>query len=617
MKRFLILCQDHTLTAACKQWLIESMHLDEAQLALKSLGKAPDGNLVALFFEDLADWIESEISSSTGHSGTPNVVILTDLCGFGVVSPHDLNPLVSVGGWEKVLGLLILGFPEVNWVFINGTPSYLWDLEYQGVVDSHFAICPKQLSDTLEKIGKSLSPPLFDGTGLRDILRKSLKQKKLEFIPCRSDLAVAIDEEREYSWLNAYTAYRFGFRAQAISTYTDMETILGNSEHPNPTLVFEDYFLQFGDHHPDGFSCLRKRDSNFKCLRSSEYRILVTSGHHHGQNREVSEDNSRYLLNLRTEGKWNKELYKPLGGIFNLWKDSGLQRKLRNGGRFGLARGYVWPPKKLDDNKGGHSAPGRLLVIAERLIARAEHLLSYSVNSVPQAVYGAVLATDALELLGGKTPTTSLQALALKHHFEVLAECQFVGMQEHMDVEGRINDITHEIDALCHWFGTKGRQKKVAGWNAELSILNTIITVFRDHNQFDEEQALLVRTRVLHRRLRFSKYPSIAKPLEIFPWYVEKLLTSFQLFITAIIFWILVLGSLYYLSINENYFTWHQGLADAFTSFIGLSPPSDNEFWEATKGWNASFWLVAVTMGLGFVHLGIFISYLYSIISRK
>jgi hypothetical protein len=625
MKRCLILCQNPALAASLRLWLMQEGHAEKELIAVKMVGQPPESAGIARTFEGLADWIESELEAGNS-SGIPQFVALTDLCGYGNVTPDELNPVRPQGGWATVLGMLVLGFPEVHWVFASGTPVGEWSMNPTGSTaalrEAHFAELPERLHGVLETVMHKVLSPLCDGTGLRDAIRAAMAVERGGFerleLPRRTNLAVAIDEERSYAWLHAYTAYRFGFRAQAVTTLAGMQWALRDTDLP-PTLIFEDYFLQFGDGHPDGFSHLRVRDKSFGGederlgqLAGADNRILVTSGHHRGQSDEARIDNPVYLRELRSRGKWNRELNKPLGGIFNLWKDSGLQRKLRNGRRRGLAPEFYWP-KKPEESESGHSTPGRLLVVADRLIARAERLLPV-VQSVPHAVRGALLATDAMELLGNKTPTTSLEALALKHHFEVLAECQFVGMQQHMDVRARMKDIQREMEALSGWFGTKKRQRTAAVWNAELSILNKLIEVFRNHNQFDEEQMLQVRARELHRKLRFVNYPAFVKPLEIFPWYVEKLVASFPLFLVSIFFWVVFLGLAYAWASGMPL---DRGLANAFSSFFSIEPPSDEALWKPPDGWNGPFWLVALTVGLGFVHLGILISHLYSIISRK
>lgn len=633
MKQCLILCQNSALATSLQLWLVQAEHVEEQLISVKILGTAPDSTGITRIFEGLTDWIESELKDGTSSSGVLELITLTDLCGYGEVRPNDLNPTEAQGGWSAVLGMLVFSFPEIHWIFASGTPSSKWNENLahnnSALKELHFAGSPEKLKAALETVSHKRLSPLCDSTGLRDAIRRTIDGKRVGVeLPCRTDLAIAVDEERSYAWLHAYTAYRFGFRSLAVTTYGGMQWVF-REKNLKANLVFEDYFLQFGDGHPEGFSNLRNRDKQLdrdehldedkksdgvklKGLAKVDNRILVTSGHHRGQDHIARIDNPLYLRELRASGKWNCEINKPLGGIFNLWKDSGLQRRLREGGRRGLARKFDWPKKPVE-GETGHSTPGRLLVIADRLIARAERLQS-GVQSVPHAVHGALLATDAIELLGGKTPTTSLEALALKHYFEALAECQFVGTQQHMDVNARIKDIQREVDALSIWFGAKRKQRVAAAWNAELSILNKLIKVFRDHNQFDEEQMLMRRARALHRKLRFVNYPVIAKPLEVFPWYVEKLVTSFPLFIVAIALWIVILGGLYSLASGVG---WDQGLADAYTAFLGIGPPSDEKLWKPSDGWNGAFWLVALTLGLGFVHLGIFISHLYSIISRK
>jgi hypothetical protein len=184
-----------------------------------------------------------------------------------------------------------------------------------------------------------------------------------------------------------------------------------------------------------------------------------------------------------------------------------------------------------------------------------------------------------------------------------------------------MDDIQCEITALCYWFGAKSQQKNVASWNAELAILNRLITVFREYNQFDEEQTILVRTRKLHRELRFTKYPFWKKLLlypfgfRIFSWYANEMVASVNSIFIAIMFWIGTLGSLFHFTNND--IGWGRGFTYALSTFLGLSSRIDDCIWKPEDGWNGIFYLVAVTISLGFIHLGIFVSHLYSIISRK
>src|SRR5205085_6309754 len=142
------------------------------------------------------------------------------------------------------------------------------------------------------------------------------------------------------------------------------------------------------------------------------------------------------------------------------------------------------------------------LVIASRLIQRADHVLQ-SASSLPQAIHGALLALEAQEYLGHRTPTTSLEALALKHQLEVLAECMFYGVEYNMDVMSRFQEIQKEVDSIGWWFQPGSR--KLSKLNAEIRIVSEMLKMFRDHSQFDEEQKSLKRIRTLHRHLWFRR----------------------------------------------------------------------------------------------------------------
>ncbi len=311
----------------------------------------------------------------------------------------------------------------------------------------------------------------------------------------------------------------------------------------------------------------------------------------------------------------------------------------------------------------GHSAPGRLLEIAERLLYRTE-LNSEHVHTVPEAVYGATLALEAQEYLGHRTPTTSLQALALKHKFEVNAECLFYGVAQNKEVKKRFSEIEREIDSIGRWLNPETR--KAAQMDAEMSIVSKLMLVFRQNYQFDEEQECLKRLRNVNRRL-WSRKRRVIRTKQIKSWksvhlvllgllgwlfhwpvragrsYVEQLVNSVALFCGAIVGWVLVFSFLYgYLcrctaelsdrtvpsvsrfnssesmfipAVQKFIYYAEQGLMHSVTAFFGLQPPHPVETFEQYGVLPLLVTLVAI--GLGFVHLGIFISHVYSVISRR
>jgi hypothetical protein len=463
--------------------------------------------------------------------------------------------------------------------------------------------------------------PIFDGTGLRDWVRNCATANQItandaEYLARRKEgvIACSVDDETPYSYLQAYASYRFGFRAITVNSALSADYLFGpNSPFPVPFLTFEDIYVNF----PDGSSGMswlgvnpsnnRGRDTRWPRLSHASYRIFVTSGHRSRGEREKWSSNLDYLAR---QGNHTCLLYKPYAGIFRLWQESGLRKKLRWSANptcrvhRGVAEGFDWPPtlRPNHSDEQSHSSPGAFLAVAESLIGRAEELLP-NVRSVVEALHGAVFATDALELLGGRTPTVAIQALQLKHHFEVVAECRFAGVEHHIQLEERFAEIERDVTLICSWFGRA--QQTTAAMNAELRILVDLLRVFRESALFDEEQACMRRARTLHRKISLQRrrlFAAIAFP---FRWYLDFLLGSIPRFLGAIGVWLLVLTCLYSatssLSIADAFHT-------AFVSFIAIEPP-------ASPDPNVAVSMLA--MVLGATHLGIFISHLYSLMARK
>jgi hypothetical protein len=290
------------------------------------------------------------------------------------------------------------------------------------------------------------------------------------------------------------------------------------------------------------------------------------------------------------------------------------------------------------------------------LLARCREPIT-SVETVADAVHGAVLAREALELLGNRTPTTSLEALALQHQFEAIAECKFYGVQTEFNVRSRLADIQMNIGDIAP-FGEQmePQQESFSIWNSESAIVGKLMKVFQDENQFDEEQECAVRSRYLHRKMWFAYNPTIqsfdflprytygplCKCFELLPnstriflkkclegmaQYVHWLIQSIFNFICAIGIWILGLGIFYSLfgnhgplglplsySIGAAFTKGINGIYYAITSFFSMQPatalPSD-----AGKELPAVVTCVAIIAG--FFHLGVFISYIYTKVTRK
>lgn len=572
-------------------------------------------------FRQIADALERGSNEGPGPQGLRNAIAIIDLVDANLEKLEDLNPITRGPRWASVVAMLVLAFPEIHWVLV--TPHQ--PMNSSLFAQAHFLGASHPLAEILALCDAKFTN-LFDATNLRNLIRRKLREVALQsgqitsHLPLRKALAAAVDEEETYVYFNAYTAYRFGFRSHLVASHAMMQTLFETSplaRHEPVTLTFEDIYLNFPDEAPHiRLSNLRERDHLADKLQEPEHRIFVTVGHRH--DRPTWNDNREYLRHLQSQGKHCKMLYKPLAGIFDLWEKSGLRRWLHD--NRGLAPEFNWPPQENQDRElqGHHSAPGRLLEIADRLITRAAHIFD-TATSVPEAVHGAVLALEAQELLGNKTPTTTLEALSLKHQLEVTAECMFYGVEYNFNVQRRFDDIHQDVKSIGRWFHSSTR--KLSELNAEISILSDLMQVFRKYNQFDEEQECLRQIRNLIRHLWFRKNKSWAWIFYVPRWYIEYLLGRMRRFAAAIALWIFALGLLFHAAEQQSggWLAKFSGtVVHVFTSFFGLQPPHEMVMHNPDSALNLPLaWVVIVAITVGFVHLGIFVSHLYAIIARK
>jgi len=567
MPRYLILAQSQPTANALRAWLDL---LGEADRSNCILSDGPPGSVgIVEAFETLVERVEQ---AASGGERLPlnQVIVLVDS-----IRPAGLSAVEEAGSWDNLIAMLILSFPEIRWVFgvMRGEGA-----------DSCWSRTIAPQHDLASLLGPARRDPLFDPTGLRQWVRAHTKvglQKATEGddleLPMRHKTAAAIDEEHPCAYIHGYTAYRFGCRADVIATWSLMKARFNRREedtaeqepadchgfwHPLDShgywLLLEDMSLKFPDK-PGTCRLLDLEDRKAECSlldstdaarETSDHRILVTTGQTHPGDKTLRE-NRRYLRQKKTHGRGDV-VFKPLCGMFDLWAKARLYRKQAGTARRGDAPGFVWPPpypsrqRRSDDGTtprqdSRHGTPGKLMLIAETLIGRARALLD-RVETVGDAVQGAVLATDAMELTGGRAPTTAIEALSLKHRFEVLAECQFSGVENHLSIAPRLEEIEGETTAICRWFAR--RQRRSATLNARMHIFNQLVATLREQNQFDEEQTCMNRVRHIHATLWMR-----ARPWRYLFWlpirYVQLLLTSLPTFALVLTAWVIVLAVLF------------------------------------------------------------------------
>jgi hypothetical protein len=154
-------------------------------------------------------------------------------------------------------------------------------------------------------------------------------------------------------------------------------------------------------------------------------------------------------------------------------------------------------------------------------------------------------------------------------------------------------------------------------WNAEATVLLRLIAVFRNYNRFNEEQIVRVRERELHRLTWFAKrFGNVGSqfrwlnPVYMIAWYVEFLLKSVPGFLSAIAAWLFGLTFLYATTTFQRRFDWNFAFQNALVSFFSIQPPGDTSI-------HFNFFVVALAILGGVLHIGVLISHLYTIVSRR
>ena len=595
---------------------------------------------VSEFMEDLA---------GPNGCGLRNALVLTDLYDPEHSSLETISPLEERAAPGATLAaLLVLAYPEVHWAFV--TP---YQAPSEAIAKYHFVSLASGLAEVM-KARVAGYIPLFDPAGLREEFRArvwealsatSTDDDRARF-PRRQQVAGVLDEELAYVYLSGLAAFRCGYRVWPLAAFrsakagvrADHERGREQGEGERFALLFEDVFLNFADrplsfvNDPVGtgldpeerrLSCLEFRDRLLGCLEPVTRRVLVTIGPRHTRGgREAWARNRRYL-----NGKPypSCEVYKPIAGIHRLLREAGIWDRRRR--RPNLAPGFSWPPDpetSLSPELPSHSAPGRVLMVTDLLLARSRRILS-SCMSVEDAVHAAALAIEAKELLCNLTPTTALEALALQHEAEVLTESLFIGVQYNLDVQDRLREIEREVRAICQRFNPSGFRRSVL--NARLTIAERLAKRFRDMNQVEEELACLAEAR----RLRFEFWVQERpwrQPLRPVLWWIAFAMTSIPKFLLTVAISVGLFSLMYYAfaqwagkSSLAN--AWSCLAQSAFFTFT-LQPTEEwaNLFGDCRQAaaiWQCAAWQLAMAFhgAVSFLNLGLLVSHLYMIVSRR
>jgi hypothetical protein len=534
-------------------------------------------------------------------------------------------------GFNGLLGMLILAFPEVRWRFIWERLPSDENIPYEQARINLLYSWQANETDRLDSWS--------DGQALREYVRGLVRpelEDRTSTLPVRPNLAVAVDDEPDFALFHAYTAYRFGFQACAVWRDAGMKYFFGkDAEVTGVDRVIEDLTLEFSDQTAPILNTRYSKkysESAGKC-RETQYPKLN------------ADKLSRIFVSYDTSKVDSipencRKVDKPCQGIYDLAKQAGLSE---NGAP--SPKGNADSPVVQSEH---HSVPGRLAEVARHMLARADRILNGRPIGMQKAVLAASLALDAGELVGDKVPTIALEALRLRHMAEVFAECHFSGIQYNLAVTERLRDIEDKVKSACWVFKPSNREK--AEKNGEMMVLLDVVKILREHGQFDEAIECQNRIRKLHTALKFLDRTFSCKWLgrlcrnikaslgRIIPWlgnvlkwvvriwrtlgyllyqYADFAFSSIVNFVLGFAswmaiflfgFWLLALpwhGRQPSMKAMEDIGPWEQ----AFTAMTGA-----NFFSSYDLIWN--IWTVfAVVVGL--VHLGLLIALLYMHAVRK
>lgn len=419
------------------------------------------------------------------------------------------------------------------------------------------------LASTLARFARGMRC-WFDPTGLRTLVRnrflgtvfgnkfgnkegwENIKKQREVLLNRLQNVCIAVDEEREFALLNAYTAYKFGRRAWLVTTYAEFDDkplwVYQKAEpKENNVVVLRDIDLRFPDNPENasrGTGSVRVQlmsvysptwlwlhmDREEKVGRlGKEWVARVVSSNSGvesevdfgklGQNQENLEEEAISLaecqealakLKMLSQSddrdrkiseceKKLSECEKSLKVAISNLQYQGLKKPI--GSLYDLSKllncaKTVAADLEVDSgvaSSGGHGAPYLNLAMAESLLQQSRRFNREPVENL----LGALLAGEAYELLLGMSQTTALEALLLQHKHEVMAEVEFPGVSHAISIKGRQKDV--EAVLRQHMQNNNNLPMK----NMFLSqFWSELKVAYRDGEQFTAAEAANVRSLV-------------------------------------------------------------------------------------------------------------------------
>ncbi len=528
---------------------------------------------------------------------------------------------------------LILRYPSVYWIFLVEKKHSALNMN-RAIQELHFV----ELSNmfhliTLLKRHANGFRAWFDPTGLR----RTVRGEGQDF-----QYGVAIDDEVDFSVLNGYMLYKNNFSTYVVSTYSEMEKVL-NLESENRggdlSIVMEDIELNFSDHNENDKSILLTSMTNEKT------RDLSIFLENRKQKFNSLKDARRIFVSSASETRPMKSpgefVTKPYGGMYT--KELNLLREPHDN--------RVDKKSCTKTIENGHSVgDSRAQQVAAGILEIAKQATS-NVCTTETAIHVALMALDARRLLAGESLSLSLEALALQHKMEVTAECAFIGTASKLAVKDRISSLNEDIKKITR----KNKNHSYQTNNALVEIVGNIRQIYKQYDHFFEEEESIIKLRTYEWHLKYwSNQPkSNARRFISNVFFILKLIIAglpefyFNYVISrlwkmglCISIWILIFAVVYSLLFPIDVIRtadyceigFHEWLIHSTVNFLapgtGIGVLADIKAQSFLANCETlttlniiefrRYWYISLTeMLFGFVHIGIFISYLFQKISRR
>jgi len=556
-----------------------------------------------------------------------SVVVVDEL-----ISPRFLDPLSSRSGPQQFYAMLMLAFPELQFVFLNTT----------GLPSQQICLLAwLENAKSRNQMKSYESCQLFDPHGMRETIKLNLLDKHEDVAPIfpqREQLALSIEDESSYVLFNAYAAYKSFYKCKVVNSLGHLDNLKNEIDYNQKwqkhikeaawlsenkfelKLLFDDLFLNFYDRVGTvELSNITKRYEKYEVLRSSEKKVLITVGEPTDNKEQDIKKLFKYIIE------------KPGKGFYHLKSEAELLGNYKEKRDLVFGKNAPKRTKAPVESANNHSTPGRLLIIAESLLSRAEALLDQT-KSVPRAINAATLALDAKELLGTLTPTASLQALAVQHKAEIAAESLFYGVEYEMHLGARFEDIQAETEAISKRFKIENQEKQAL--NAYLNLVEQLAKEFNNWNQFDEELACLNEARKVRHKLKSMDSGFFIRPMRKFAyWYVDNCISSLGFHYFVILCWILGFAFLFWLitlpcvghtfgvleclciDISQSLSPW-DALLVSLASFFTIDTSPD---WVSNRlnGHSLYVLLFVIQSIIAFLHLSLLVAYIFMKLSRR